>query len=201
VRRTPRSLSDLARLAYARRVSHDDAPRFYVLHRNCSCPNNCSLPNCDTWAYERIRTNPCVGANHNRRAEQRKIRFGMIVCSSAKMRAVRDRDARPQPHAPKIINERLFADGAFVSGLQIPRKINRRRRIHMHASANLCSETSKQESSPTETRPWTKPEKWQRERPQHAATHLTRRVLLRPAILRNIQHAITRGQTSRLSQA
>jgi hypothetical protein len=67
---------------------------------------------------------------------QRKIRFGMIVCSSAKMRAVRDRDARPQRHAPKIINERLFADRAFVSGIQIPRKINRRRRIETGIVSN-----------------------------------------------------------------
>ena len=201
VRRAARSLSTLALLAFAGRVSDNDCPRFYILHRNCSRTNNCSLANCDARTHERIRTNPRVGANHNGRAQQRKIRLGMIVCSGAKMRAVRDRNARPERHTPKIINKYLLADGAFISSLEIPWEINRRRRIDMHASANLCAETPKQESSPTKTRPWTKPKKRQHECPKHTATHLTCRVLLRSAILRNVQHAITRGQTLSLSQA
>ena len=86
-------MAGLPLLAFPRRISDDDASRVYVLHRNCPCTNNCSLANCDTRAHERIRTNPRVGANHDRRTQQRKIRLGMIVCSRAKMRAMRDRDA------------------------------------------------------------------------------------------------------------
>jgi hypothetical protein len=41
----------------------------------------------------------------------------------------------------------------------MPGEINCRRWIDMHTSANLCSETAKQESSPTETRPGTESEK------------------------------------------
>ena len=184
----PCSLSDLAALAFARRISHNYGLRFYVLYRNRSCTNNCSFTNCDTWAHERIRTNPRVGANHNRRTQQRKIWLGMIVCSRAKMRAMRDGDARPQRDAAKIVDERLLANRAFISGLEIPREINRRRWINMHTSADLCPETAKQESSPTETRPGTKPEKRLRKRPKHAASHLARSVLSRPAIFSNVQH-------------
>src|SRR5258705_7387220 len=111
------SLTALALLAFARWISDDDASRFYVLHRNCSCTNNGSLANCDTWAHERVRTNPRVVANYNRRTQQRKIRLGMIVCSRAKMRAMRDRDARTQRHAAKIINKHVLADRAFISSL------------------------------------------------------------------------------------
>jgi hypothetical protein len=200
-RRTARSLSDLALLAFARGVSDNDTSRSYVLHRNCSCTNNCALANCDTWTDKRIRTDPRVGANHNRRTHQRKIRLGMIVCSRAKMRAMRDRDPRPQRYAPEIINQYVLADRAFISGIKIPREINRRRWIDMHASANLCAEAPKQKSSPTETRPWTEPEKRLRECPQHTARHLARCVLSRTAILLNVQHTITRGQTSKISQA
>src|SRR4029077_7896959 len=144
--------------------------------------------NCDTRAHERIRTNPCVGANHNRRTQQRKIRLGMIVCSRAKMRAMRDRDARPERHAAKIINERLLADRSFISSLKMPREINCRRWIDMHTSANLRSETAKQESSPTETSPGTESEKQLCECPYYTAYHLARCVLLRSAIFFNVQH-------------
>ena len=66
----------------------------------------------------------------------------------------------------------------------------------MHTSAYLGSETAKQKSSPTETRPGTESEKGLCERPQHTARHLARCVLSGPAILLNVQHAITRNQRS-----
>ena len=47
------------------------------------------------------------------------------------MRAMRDRDARPQCHAAKIIDERLLADRSFISSLKMPREINCRRWIDM----------------------------------------------------------------------
>src|SRR5262249_14585481 len=90
----PPSFTALTHLAFARWISDDDASWSYVLHRHCSCTNNCSLANCDAWAHERIRTNPGVGANHNWRTQQRKIRLGVTVCSRAKMRAMRHCDAR-----------------------------------------------------------------------------------------------------------
>ena len=66
----------------------------------------------------------------------------------------------------------------------------------MHTSANLCSEAAKQESSPTETKPGTKPEKRQRKRPKHAASHLARGVLSRPAIFLNVDHSHLGSQMS-----
>jgi len=194
-------LTALALLAFARWISDDDASRFYVLHRNCSCTNNCSLANCDTWAYERIRTNPRVGANHNRRTQQRKIRLGMIVCSRAEMGAMRDRDARTECHATEIIHERLLADCALISSLKIPRKIDCRRWIYMHASTNLCAEPPKQKSSPTKTRPGTESEKRQRQRPQHSADHIARCVLPSAAIFFNIQHSLSRVQRGPMTVA
>src|SRR5262245_50807420 len=66
----------------------------------------------------------------------------------------------------------------------------------MHTSANLCSETAKQESSPTETRPGTESEKRLCKRPQHTASHLVGRVLSSPAILFNVDHGHSRSQMS-----
>src|SRR5262249_15405625 len=70
-RRTARSLSHLALLAFARRVSDDNASRFYVLHRNCSCTNNCSLANCHAPAYEPLPPNPPPPADHHPPPPQR----------------------------------------------------------------------------------------------------------------------------------
>src|SRR4029077_4962327 len=147
---------------------------FYVLHRNCSCANNCSLANCDTWAHKSICTNPRVGANHNRQTQQRKIRLGVIVCSRAKMRAMRDRDARPQRQAPKIINKDVLANRAFISRLKVPWKINGCRWIHMHGATDLCTETPEQKPSPTKERPRAKSEKRLHDIPKHPADHLAR---------------------------
>ena len=58
----------------------------------------------------------------------------------------------------------------------------------MHTSANLCSETAKQKSSPTETRPGTESEKRLCECPYYTASHLARCVLSGPAIFFNVQH-------------
>jgi len=193
------SLSDLPALDFARRISHDNGSRFHILYRNCSCTNNCSVANCDTRAHKRIRANPRVRPNYNRRTQERKIRFGVIVCSRAKMRAMRDGDARPQRHAAKIINKYVLADRAFISSLEMPGEINCRRWIDMHTSANLCSETAKQKSSPTETRPGTESEKRLCKRPHYTACHLARCVLLRSAIFPNVQHSHSRSQLSNAS--
>src|SRR5262249_55409524 len=112
------------------------------LHRNCSCTYNCAFTDCDTWPDECIRTNPSVGADDNRRTQQRKIRFGIIMCSRAKMRAMRNRYPRTEPHMAKVIDKRLFTDRAFISRLEIPREINRRRWIHMYTATDLCPETA-----------------------------------------------------------
>ena len=116
-------------------------------------------------ADERIRTNPCLGTDDDRRAQQRKIGLGIIVCSRAKVRAMRDRDAWPQRDSTEIVNKRLLADRAFVSGLEIPREINCRRWIHMYASTNFSSETTKQKSPPAKARPRTETKKRLRKRP------------------------------------
>jgi len=89
----------------------------------------------------------------------------MIVRSCTKMRAMRDRDTRPYRDSTEIINKRLLAYRALISGLEIPWKIDRRRWIEVHASTNLCSETTKQKSSPAKAWPGTKPEKRLHERP------------------------------------
>ena len=88
------------------------------------------------------------------------------------MRAVRDRSARPQCHAAEIVNECMLGDGAFVSGLEVPWKINRRGRIHMNIATNPGSETAKQKSPPAETRPRAEPEKRLGEHPQHPSDDL-----------------------------
>src|ERR1044071_4375831 len=100
------------------------------------------------------------------------------MCSCTKMRAMRDRDPRSQRHTSKIINKNMLADRAFVSCFEIPGKINHCRWIYMHTSANLRSEDPKQESSPSKTRPRTKSEKRQCNRPEYTAHHLARCVLL-----------------------
>src|SRR5437868_2480117 len=73
---------------FARWVSNHNAPRFHVPHRYRPCTNNRSFTDCNARPHERIRTNPSVGADRNRRTLQRKIRFGVIVSSCADMRAV-----------------------------------------------------------------------------------------------------------------
>src|SRR5262249_11875727 len=163
--RTARSLSGLAFLTFTRRIPDNDASRFYVLHRYGSCTYNCSFADCDPRPDECLGANPRLGTDHDRRTQQRKIGLGIIVRSRAKVRAMRDRLARPERDLTEIINKHLLAYRAVVSGLEIPRKINCRRWIHMHASTNLCAETTKQKSSPAEARPGTKPKKRLRQRP------------------------------------
>jgi hypothetical protein len=90
----------------------------------------------------------------------------------------------------------VLADRAFISSLEMPREIDCRRWIDMHTSANLCSETAKQKSSPTETRPGTESEKRLRKCPKYTASHLARCVLFSPAIFFNIEHASSRDQRS-----
>src|SRR5437764_21780 len=121
-------LRDFASFAFARWVSDHNSPGAYILHRDRSCTNNCPFTDCYARPHERIGTNPSVRTDHNWRTQQRKICFGMIVCSCAKMRAMRDCYPRPQRHTAEIINERMLANGAFISGFKIPREINCRRR-------------------------------------------------------------------------
>src|SRR6266542_551701 len=173
-RRLARSLSNLAFFSFARRVPDHNAPGSYVLHRYRSCTNDGPFADCHARPHERIRTDPRLGADRNRRTQQRKIGLGVIMCSCAKMSAVRDCCARTQRHAAEIVNKRMLADGAFISRLEVPREINRRRRIHMNIATNFCSETTKQKSPPAETRPGTEPKKWLGESPQHAADNLAR---------------------------
>src|SRR5262249_27700608 len=173
-RRIVRSLNNLALLTFAGRISENAAPGLSVLHCHCSCTHNSPFPYCDPRPDEGIGANPRLRANGNRRTQQGKIRLRMIVRSRAKMRAMRDRHARAECHAPEVVNKRLLADRAFIASLEIPGEINRCRWINVNAPTDLCSETSKQKSSPTKAWPRTEPEKRLRERPQPPTSHLAR---------------------------
>jgi hypothetical protein len=82
----------------------------------------------------------------------------------------------------------MLPDGAFISSLEVPWKINRRRRIHMNPATDFRPEAAEQKSPPTETRPGTKPKKRLRQSPQDPADDLARGVLPGSPILFNVQH-------------
>src|SRR5262249_53091180 len=186
--RIAHSLSDLASFRFACWVPDHNAPGFHIPHRYRPCTNDRAFANCHAGPHERVCTNPGFWADHNRRTQQRKIRFRVIVCSCANMSTVRNCYACPKLNLAEIENERVLANRAFISRLEVPWEINCRRRIYVNAATNLCSKTAEQKSSPSKKGPWTEPKKRLGERPEHPANDLTRGVLPGAAILLNVQH-------------
>jgi uncharacterized protein (DUF1330 family) len=119
-RRIARSLSNLASLDFTRRISDNNAPGSDVRHRYRPCTNDRSFADCHPRPDECIRTNPCLRADHDRRTKQREIRLCVIVGSCANMSTMGDCYPRSERYPAEIVNERMLADRAFISRLEVP---------------------------------------------------------------------------------
>ena len=86
------------------------------------------------------------------------------------------RDPRPTAYrdSAELINKSTLANGTFIARPKVSGEINRRRGTNVNATANLCSETSKQKSPRAETSPRSEPKMRLGDLPRYPTDHFAR---------------------------
>ena len=109
----------------------------------------------------------------------------------AQMRAMGNGRALPDGHAPEIVDEGVFADGAVVARLQVPREINGRGIVDVNLPPNLRAKTPQQKHAPAKARARAETEQRLGAPPKHTPEEFAWRIFLRLPVLLNIDHRKT----------
>ena len=134
----------------ASRVSRDDAPRRHVFHHDGPRSDDRSFGECHLGPNKRIRANPNLVRDVNRRFEQRHGRIAIIVRTCAEMGSLRDGDFVAYCDLAQVIYEGPFANRRPISDRQVPRKVNSRARVNMNVPSNPRAKRSQPRRSETQ---------------------------------------------------
>lgn len=118
------------------RIADNNETRSDVTHNNCSRAKDSEITHVYIRPDERVSAYPRTSSNLYCALDEGQVRPSVVVRSSAKMRALRDRRLRANADLPEIVDLYAVTNRSLVVDREIPRNRDSNRPVDAHVTTD-----------------------------------------------------------------